>query len=175
MKEIFLFVALAATILMSGCEKEKKVVNLTDTVKADYEALVAAHQNDTIVLYEVEAVLDGNVSDRKPVGLVSYKEVFQADSIVYFVEHYLANDSVAYDSVKGSWLEDLAFSTDTICDLDVALDCLYKADIVLPESNLFTLRKPLYKVIYNPLYIFGSTETGFVAVDGVTQEVSEVE
>lgn len=174
MKKFLMMVAMIATMVFTSCEKEKKTVSFLDTLKADYEQVVASHSDSVIVFYEAQCELDGTVNERKEVSMLAFREVFQGDSMVYLVDRCLTNDSVAYDSVKGYWMEDLVIGLDSICDFNTALESLYKADMVLPESNLVTLRRPLYSVQYNPLYVFGSVNTSFVAVDAVTLEVFEL-
>lgn len=173
MKKVLMMVALVATMVLASCKPEVKTVPFLDNVKADYAELVAVH--DSIIFYEAQIELDGNVSDRKAVNPLQYKEIFQGDTVVYFVERFVANDSVFNDSVNGYWMEDRPVNLDSICELNVAIEQLYKADLDLPESNLVTLRRPLYKVEYNPMYIFGSNLTFYVAVDAVTLEVTEFE
>lgn len=169
-------VAMIATLFLTGCEKKPKtVVSFLDTLKADYENVVAQHDSAVVMFYEAQCQLTANVSDRADVTLEEYMDVIQCDSVVFTATRNVPAQTVVYDSVNGYWMEDLVVNLDTICDITVAIEALYKSDMVLPESNLVTLRRPLYKEDYNPLYIFGSTNTKYVAVDAVTLDVFVVE
>lgn len=176
MKKILFLAAMAAMFLFVGCKEKQSEFNRA--LNEDYAAVVAEYPE--AMLYEVETQFNDvfNTRDRKNLHVVTAREVFQvADTLVMFIDRNFDQGSVEKSLVPGAWLEDVVIrNVETLCDVNEALDALFKADIITPDSNLMTLRNPLGpKVFVNPFYIFGGTKSGFVAVDARTLEVQEFE
>lgn len=178
MKKIFTLFAVAAMLLMVGCKP--KPVSILNQSKADYAEVVAEMPDSLVAFYEVEMVLDKPISELnhgQEVGLLSAVTVIQmSDSVKFIAREYDKKNQVASCEVekeKGFWLGDFNMPLDSLnLDFADAIQRLKETDIVLPEADKVTLRKPAAPP-FRTYYIFGTKGTFFIDVDAITGEVSE--
>jgi len=175
MKKILIFVAMMATLLLAGC---KSTSEFNRALNEDYEAVMAEYPE--ALLYEVQTQFNDNFTtmDSKGLHVVTAREVFQVkDTLVMFIDRNFDEGTRVTSLENGAWLEDVKFGVKELKDVNEALDAMFKSDIIVPDSNLMTLRKPLGPTIYAfPFYIFGGSKEGkYVAVDAHTLEVQEFE
>ena len=174
MKKILFLAVMAVTVLFTGC---KKTSEFNRALNEDYATVQAEYPDSR--LYEVQTVFSDifATEDVENLHVVTSRAVFQTvDGMVLFIDRNLDMKTRTVTTVPGPWLEDIAFIPKDLCDVKDAVEAFYKADIVKPASNLMVLRNPLVPDSGDyPLYIFGSTNTSFVAVDSKSLVVSAIE
>lgn len=191
MKKIILSLAAALVfaVSFSSCSKkandaeqtmeESKTSQLVNEDKAYMDSI-----SKSFMYFETVYTFAGNVDTLKTADIESVASVFETldtDSLkssVYVAKHYLANDvdSVAWE-VKDScyWIEDFDIKGFP-CKLTVeqAFEALQKSPVKKPASRICVLRSQLVPKAKRPQYVFGDEKTGFVYVDAVSGEVTDV-
>lgn len=166
--------AMAAMMLFTGCKKQSE---FNKALEADYAEVIAEYPE--AVLYEVQTQFNDtfDTRDRKGLHVASAREVFQVEPrLVVFVDRNFETGTREVLKQEGAWLEDLKINLKEVRDVNEALDALFGADIILPDTNFMTLRRPLGPTLYvDAFYVFGSTKTSFVAVNTRTLEVQDFE
>lgn len=172
MKKFLVFAVMAAMVLFTGC---KKTPEFNKALTEDYASVIAEYPEAR--LYEVQTEFNDEFTtrDRNGLHIVTAREIYQVDpQHIFEVVRNFEDGTCAKSLYEGFWTGDVVMTLDGLHNINEALDALFKSDIIVPETNLMTLRNPLVAVLYpNAFYIFGSTKTSFVAVDGVTLEVQE--
>lgn len=172
MKKILVFAVMAAIVLFTGC---KKTSDFNKTLTEDYASVIAEYPEAR--LYEVQTEFNDSFTtrDRKGLHIVTACEIYQVtQEQVLQIKRNFDEGTCERVLEDGFWVGDVVMTLDGLHNINEALDALFKSDIIVPETNLMTLRNPLVAVLYpNAFYIFGSTKTSFVAVDGVTLAVQE--
>ncbi len=174
MKKI-LFVMAAMLLVFTSCKEDKCQFN--KTLENDYQEVIAQYPGAEGQFREAQLVLTDSlqVADPKTFDVVNAVEIFQTEEdtcgAVIFKVRNAVTDTLY--TVQGMWLGSANMvPSDVKVTLPDALRALQSADVIIPETNLVTLRIPLNGAVsLNPLYIFGSNHTSFVCVDGVTGEV----
>lgn len=174
MKKI-LFVMAAMLLVFTSCKEDKCQFNAT--LESDYQEVIAQYPGAEGQFREAQLALTDNlaVANPKTFDVAKAVEVFQAEEdtcgVVVLKERRPGVDTLY--TVQGIWVGSANMApSDVKITLPDALRALQSADVIIPETNLVTLRIPLNGTAsLNPLYIFGSNHTSFVCVDGVTGEV----
>ena len=170
-------------ILKPSAEPASAVPTFKDYLMEDYEYVQSLGDDSThVALYEVETVLNGNIAETAPedLAIVSSMTVYAVDDTVFLKTRTWETGEVVVEKKAGTWLGDFNIEhPDLVMDFDTAVEKLYKAAadslVTLPAGDKMTFRRPANADSFTPLYIFGTTGTNFVAVDGVTGEVKPVE
>lgn len=170
-------------ILKPSAEPAPAVPTFKDYLMEDYEYVQSLGDDSThVALYEVETVLNGNVAETAPedLAIVSSMTVYAVDDTVFLKTRTWETGEVVVEKKAGTWLGDFNIEhPDLVMDFDTAVEKLYKAAadslVTLPAGDKMTFRRPANADSFTPLYIFGTTGTNFVAVDGVSGEVKPVE
>ena len=170
-------------ILKPSAEPVPAVPTFKDYLMEDYEYVQSLGDDSThVALYEVETVLNGNVAETAPedLAIVSSMTVYAVEDTVFLKTRTWETGEVVVEKKFGKWLGDFNIEhPDLVMDFDAAVEKLYKAAadslVTLPAGDKMTFRRPANADSFTPLYIFGTTGTNFVAVDGVTGEVKPVE
>lgn len=170
-------------ILKPSAEPVPAVPTFKDYLMEDYEYVQSLGNDSThVALYEVETVLNGNIAETAPedLAIVSSMTVYAVDDTVFLKTRTWETGEVVVEKKAGTWLGDFNIEhPDLVMDFDAAVEKLYKAAadslVTLPAGDKMTFRRPANADSFTPLYIFGTTGTNFVAVDGVSGEVKPVE
>ena len=170
-------------ILKPSAEPVPAVPTFKDYLMEDYEYVQSLGDDSThVALYEVETVLNGNIAETAPedLAIVSSMTVYAVDDTVFLKTRTWETGEVVVEKKAGTWLGDFNIEhPDLVMDFDAAVEKLYQAAadslVTLPAGDKMTFRRPANADSFTPLYIFGTTGTNFVAVDGVTGEVKPVE
>lgn len=121
-------------------------------------------------LYEADGVATGGPTTR-PAMIDHLKVVFQNENnSTVIIEEIGYGEFGAPVLIPEPWLEDLVIDWPVKIDLPEANDLKNAAGFTATYANV-TLRAPLYKVKFNPCFIFGMTTGIFVFVDTVTKKV----
>ena len=174
MKKILAIAALAAAFLFTGCDRKS---DFNKYLEKDYEFVKAQYEGQPILFYEAQVELNGSpVEYGKKTKPATVREVFQVDTLVVFIDRNYETGEMSVEEVPGFWCEDLFVNPYGIADFKYALNALLnvKDVVTVPDAKFMTLRRPLGPVEYeNAFYIFGSTNTSFVAVDARTLEIQD--
>ena len=170
-------------ILKPSAEPVPAVPTFKDYLMEDYEYVQSLGDDSThVALYEVETVLNGNVAETAPedLAIVSSMTVYAVEDTVFLKTRTWETGEVVVEKKFGKWLGDFNIEhPDLVMNFDAAVEKLYQAAadslVTLPAGDKMTFRRPANADSFTPLYIFGTTGTNFVAVDGVTGEVKPVE
>lgn len=120
--------------------------------------------NESDTEYEVEGI---NVNESKVIyGYVDNDKP-------YTLIATLENDNIVIKEVDGAWCQDRPFTPYISMDSDDAVKLLGENDYPMP-SPAFTLRFPLYPTNEEPIYIFGTSKTGYVSVGVYSGFVEEI-
>ena len=164
-------------------EPEPAAPTFKEYLLEDFEYVQSLGNDSThVALYEVETVLNGNIAETAPedLAIVSSMTVYAVDDTVFLKTRTWETGEVVVEKKAGTWLGDFNIEhPDLVMDFDAAVEKLYKAAadslVTLPAGDKMTFRRPANADSFTPLYIFGTTGTNFVAVDGVSGEVKPVE
>lgn len=179
MKKFIKFLAIAFVALaLVGCKA--KPVAVVSQAKADYtEALAEVADSVHVAFYEVEMVLDNPVSvlhEDGEVKILTTRTVIQEGPVCKIIDRAYSTKGKVIDQMvdmpEGYWLGDMDMPLDSLnLDFKDAIQRLQEANIVLPEADKVTLRKPAAPP-FKTCYIFGTYGTFFVAVDAMTGDVT---
>lgn len=176
MKKILFFIGIAA-LLFAGCHKIEKDTYLTfeKAISADFELLKAKATTGMPNFYEFECVLNGNISVMAPkdVKILTSKAVGSCGHTVYFFDTDFVTETRKEDSASGSWFGSFTIPDPTAMAISFskAVEILFgQTEFPVPASDKMTFRHPM-GTFKNPLYIFGSNHSSYVAVDAMTGEI----
>ena len=170
-------------ILKPAKEEPVSAPTFVEYLTEDFEYVQSLANDSThVALYEVETVLNGNVSETpaEELAIVSSMTVWAVEDTVYYKTRTWETGEVVLEKEAGVWAGDFALEhPDLYIDFDKAVEYLYRAAadslVVLPAGDKMTFRRPVGPDDLAPLYIFGTTGTNFVGVNAVTGEVKAVE
>lgn len=176
-------IGLALLIDTRKPEPEPAAPTFVEYLMEDYNYVQSLGNDSThVALYEVETVLNGNPAEMaaEDLAIVSSMTVYAVEDTVFLKTRTWETGEVVVEKEFGKWLGDFNIEhPDLVMDFDAAVEKLYKAAadslVTLPAGDKMTFRRPANADSFTPLYIFGTTGTNFVAVDGVTGEVKPVE
>lgn len=195
-KYIFIAVIAMFAWMISSCCKDNHSGNNTYAVNGSVhtngviEHIIAADKQATYQkgdekyrYYETVVVLSNYLDADTTFEYQSVKDVMQTKvgdhvsgftTTVYEYEHNLAehkDTTIVHEDAF--WLEDCDLSSygDQLITFDEAVELALKSNFKKPHSAYIVLRKPVWKVWTNPLYIFGNDHTGLIVVDALTGEV----
>ncbi len=197
-KYIFIAVIAMFAELVSSCNKGDNGGSKTYSVNGSVhtngiiEHIIAADKQTTYQkgdekyrYYETVVVLSDYLDADTTFEYKSVKDVMQTkvgdhktgfSTTVYEYEHNLVEQTdTTIVHEDAFWLEDCDLSEygDQLITFDEAVELALKSDFKKPHSAYVVLRKPVWKVWTNPLYIFGNDRTGLIVVDALTGEVSD--
>ncbi len=164
--------------LCSGPKEEPVPAEPTfvEYLTEDFEYAKSFENDSTLVrFYEVQTVLNGNLDTLTydSVKILGSMTVFSVNDTVFMRTRDWESGEVAEEKVLGHWMGTAALDSLNIeVPFEKAVELLYSTNYPIPAGDKMTFRKPLNGVNENPLYIFGTVGTHFVAVDSVTGEVS---
>lgn len=180
MKKFIKFLAIAFVALaLVGCKA--KPVAVVSQAKADYtEALAEVADSVETAFYEVEMVLDNPVSvlnEDGEVKIISTKTIIQEGPTCKMIDRLYSTKGKVIDQMvtteESFWFGDFDMPLDSlVLDFADAIKKLQETNIVLPEADKVTLRKPASPP-FGTYYIFGTFGTSFVKVNAITGEVTE--
>ena len=164
-------------------EVEPAAPTFVEYLMEDFEYVQSLANDSThVALYEVETVLNGNISETPAdsLAIVSSMTVWAVEDTVYLKTRTWETGEVVLEKKAGVWAGDFAIEhPELVMDFDKAVECLYKAAadslVVLPAGDKMTFRRPVGPDALVPLYIFGTVGTNFVSVNAVTGEVAPIE
>lgn len=109
-------------------------------------------------------------------SMVECEEGGYRTDVYEFKHNFLASTTDVELHEDAFWCEDCDLSSygNRIIPFAVALDRVLKSNFKKPHSAFVVLRKPLWKVEVNPLYIFGNPRSGMLYVDALSGEVTDV-
>ena len=174
-------VCLAAIIVVfvSKPAKEEPVLEesaFTEYVAEEFAYAKSFESDDNLVrFYEVQTVLNGNLDTLTydTVDILASMTVFSVNDTVFMRTRDWESGEVAEEKVLGHWMGTAPLdSLNVEVPFEKAVELLYSTNYPVPAGDKMTFRKPLNGVAENPLYIFGTVGTHFVAVDAVTGEVA---
>jgi hypothetical protein len=168
----------------SSCNSDKQEEE--EVTSLEFNALIQEDVNYAIDNFNEPVFYEAQIKFDKPITSEEYPNVIEVLTVIqdidttgqywcYLFQHTL--EGCVIDSVNSPWLEDCVINLDSVkLTLEEALDRLYGANIVLPESSVAVLRRPLGPQLFiYPFYIFGQMDTGFVEVNAGTGEVNLLE
>lgn len=161
-----LFLTLAVLSIFSCTPKD-----YLDTLKKDAKEIGTIYLGAQ--LREVECVLTGYVDEAEKLKVESALQIYQVDAKFDSLPYVVFNGKTT-ETKDGIWVGSSNIDLSMIkLNFQQAFKRLQEVNMPIPHSNLVTLRIPLDgSGNMDPLYIFGSVKTFFVAVNSVTGEVT---
>lgn len=170
MKKIFYFLAAAAVMFaMTACgpKENKAALDFEKCYNADYDYMLEQLESDTnFLFYFAEAKMSMKFNDpafEKEAYVQRVTVLFQSDieQMVYRFTHEkdsAGNDMLLIEKIPGVWMECMRIDRDDVdVTLDSAINLLFQADVVKPESQFVVLRRPVCPAFpEKPYYIFGN-------------------
>ena len=175
---VVLAIAGVVIALCSGPKDEPAVAEPTfvEYLAEDFEYAKSFENDSTLVrFYEVQTILNGNLDTLTydTVKILGSMTVFSVNDTVVMRTRDWESGEVAEEKVLGHWMGTAPLdSLNVEVPFEKAVELLYSTNYPVPAGDKMTFRKPLNGVAENPLYIFGTVGTHFVAVDAVTGEVA---
>lgn len=180
MKKVIFMLLLAFASLLCSCGSRNNdnaglksdvvtIDNFLEVTKADFAT--EFKKSNKAVFYESQITFVNNV-DEDPGNIERVMNVVQDTSMCTQFVHQGGNTYIT--KTQSWWLEDMPINLDTIISLDSAITRLQHANIQKPKSRYCVLRHIVGPTPTTPAYIFGTVGTGFVRVDGLTGDVSEI-
>lgn len=168
---------LVAAIALFSCNSKEEGRDFNSTVCEDYVEFMSAHDTVTCEFYEADIDLNAPVTENGEVVAVRWSEVFQEPNVVHTYEYTAGVKDRIETADSGLWVGDHKFNP---CDLKLtlkdAIEVINSTDkVAVPATQKVVLRMPLDGKTENPLYIFGTHRTGFVAVDAMTGDVLPIQ
>ena len=182
--------AVAAVLVFSACEKEKKESGegteakvesaglvLENTISADREYMHNTYGKDyawfesSIVLnnYLDEEGCDGSIASITNVFEYVVNKEASVDPIVV-ISTYTKDGEHSIEAREGMWVGDVILKDEGIkLNYQEAYAKMREVNLPVPHSVHCVLRNPLVPKVCNPQYIFGNTRTQ-IFVDAVTGE-----
>lgn len=161
-----LFLTLAVLSIFS-CKPKDYLETLTKDTKEIGVIYLGAQ------LREVECVLTGYIDEAEKLEVESALQIYQVNAKFDSVPYVVFNGKTT-ETKDGIWVGSGDIDLSVIkLNFHQAFKRLHEVNMPIPHSNLVTLRIPLDgSGNMDPLYIFGSMKTFFVAVNSVTGEVT---
>lgn len=167
MKKV-LFLLMTALLCFSCHPDQTKLFN--ETLKCDYDEFMSTRDSSKCEFYEADIDFDQPIStgEAKP---VRWEEVFQEKNFAHIMYQPEGEEIVK----GGMWVGDYRINPyDLKFTIEEAVMILLKTEPKF-ETSKCVLRHPLDGRTVNPLYIFGTHRSGFLAVDAVTGDVFPIE
>lgn len=164
-------------------EPEPAAPTFTEYLLEDFEYAKSFENDSTqVALYEVETVLNGNVSEvpAEELAIVSSMTVIAVNDTIHFRTRTYETGEVVLEKQAGTWVGDFAIEHPNLdITFEKAVELLYAAaeegKVELPAGDKMTFRRPVGPDALAPLFIFGTQGSNFVAVNAVTGEVAPIE
>lgn len=181
-KFIFMIVSILTLTMLASCSSCNRHSDVDEpsvtvggipfdlNVRADYDALTEEF-GENLKFFETTITLDAAVDTVQNFEVLEMQSVYQIPDTV--ITYTYTDEGLNVVKEYGHWLEDCPILPEHVkFSLADAIEALQESNIVVPSSDKVVLRRPLGpKVLTSAYYIFGTTHTGFVAVNAVNGEV----